>query len=90
MRPYLGSHGGDVKLLGVADGVVRLRLERSCHGCPSSTVTMKLAVEKAIAEAAPEIARIAVEGVGDPTDPTDRTDPSDLVQIGGGLRGSAP
>jgi Fe-S cluster biogenesis protein NfuA/nitrite reductase/ring-hydroxylating ferredoxin subunit len=62
VRPYLGSHGGDVKLLGVTDGVVRLRLEGSCHGCPSSTVTMKLAVEKAIAEAAPEIARVEVEG----------------------------
>ncbi len=90
VRPYLGSHGGDVKLLGVEDGVVRLRLEGSCHGCPSSTVTMKLAVEKAIEEAAPEIARIAVEGVGDPTERTAWTDSSDLVQIGGGLRGSAP
>ena len=62
VRPYLGSHGGDVKLLGVTDGVVRLRLEGSCHGCPSSTATMKLAIEKAIAEAAPEMARIEVEG----------------------------
>ncbi|MFY9826033.1 MAG: NifU family protein [Thermoanaerobaculia bacterium] len=89
VRPALGAHGGDVTLLGVEDGVVRLRLEGSCHGCPSSTVTMKLAVEKAIAEAAPEIARIEVEGVTDPTDPTDPTDrsdlscPTDLVQIGG-------
>ncbi|HEX3557458.1 MAG TPA: NifU family protein [Thermoanaerobaculia bacterium] len=82
VRPYLGSHGGDVKLLGVEDGVVRLRLEGSCHGCPSSTVTMKLAIEKAIEEAAPEILRLEVEGVTDPTDPSDRTDPSDLVQIG--------
>ena len=56
VRPYLGSHGGDVKLLGVTDGVVHLRLEGSCHGCPSSTVTMKLAIEKAIEEAAPEVA----------------------------------
>ena len=62
VRPYLGSHGGDVKLLGVKDGVVHLRLEGSCHGCPSSTVTMKLAIEKAIEEAAPEVVRIEVEG----------------------------
>jgi len=62
VRPYLGSHGGDVKLLGVTDGVVTLRLEGSCHGCPSSTVTMKLAIEKAIEEAAPEVMRIEVEG----------------------------
>jgi len=36
VRPYLRSHGGNVELLGVADGVVRLRLQGSCHGCPSS------------------------------------------------------
>jgi len=46
--------------------VVHLRLEGSCHGCPSSTVTMKLAVEKAIEEAAPEVARIEVEGTSQP------------------------
>ena len=62
VRPYLGSHGGDVKLLGVNEGIVRLRLEGSCHGCPSSTITMKLAIEKAIEEAAPEVVRIEVEG----------------------------
>lgn len=66
VRPYLGSHGGDVKLLKVTDGVVHLRLEGSCHGCPSSTLTMKLAIEKAIEEAAPEIARIVVEGASEP------------------------
>jgi Fe-S cluster biogenesis protein NfuA/nitrite reductase/ring-hydroxylating ferredoxin subunit len=62
VRPYLGSHGGDVKLLGVREGVVSLRLEGSCHGCPSSTLTMKLAIEKAIEEAAPEVTRIEVAG----------------------------
>ena len=66
VRPFLGSHGGDVRLLGVEDGVVRLRLEGNCHGCPSSTVTMKLAIERAIEEAAPEVARIEVEGVAVP------------------------
>ncbi|HEY2290587.1 MAG TPA: NifU family protein [Thermoanaerobaculia bacterium] len=77
VRPYLGSHGGDVQLLGIADGVVRLRLEGSCHGCPSSAVTMKLAIEKAIAEAAPEVVGIEVEGVADPASPAEP-----LVQIG--------
>jgi Fe-S cluster biogenesis protein NfuA/nitrite reductase/ring-hydroxylating ferredoxin subunit len=67
VRPYLGSHGGDVKLLGVREGVVHLRLEGSCHGCPSSTVTMKLAIEKAIEEAAPEVIRIEVEGASSST-----------------------
>jgi Fe-S cluster biogenesis protein NfuA len=66
VRPYLGSHGGDVTLLGIENDVVRLRLEGSCHGCPSSSITMKLAIEKAIGEAAPEVTRIEVEGVAEP------------------------
>jgi len=62
VRPYLGSHGGDVELLAVGDdGVVRLRLLGSCDGCPSSSVTLKLAVEGAIEAAAPEITSIEVE-----------------------------
>ncbi len=64
VRPYLGSHAGGVELLGVdAEGVVRLRLEGSCDGCPSSTVTVKLAIERAIEEAAPEVTRVEVEGL---------------------------
>ncbi len=61
VRPYLGSHGGDVELLDVADGVVRLRMLGSCDGCPSSSVTLKLAVEGAIEAAAPEVGSIEVE-----------------------------
>ena len=42
VRPFLGSHGGNVELLSVSEeGVVRLRLEGSCHGCPSSQITLK-------------------------------------------------
>lgn len=62
VRPYLGSHGGDVELVEVSeDGVVRLRLLGSCDGCPSSSVTLKLAVEGAIEAAAPDITGIVVE-----------------------------
>ncbi|MFJ4918863.1 NifU family protein [Streptomyces sp. NPDC088725] len=62
VRPYLGSHGGDVELLGVGDdGVVRLRLLGSCDGCPSSSVTLQLAVQGAVEAAAPEITTIEVE-----------------------------
>jgi len=71
VRPYLGSHAGDVELLGVADDVVRLRLAGSCNGCPSSTVTVKLAIEKAIQDAAPEIVDIQVEGVVAEEPPTE-------------------
>jgi Fe-S cluster biogenesis protein NfuA len=62
VRPYLGTHGGDVELLEVTpEGVARLRLLGSCDGCPSSSVTLSLAVETAIEEAAPEITAIEVE-----------------------------
>jgi Fe-S cluster biogenesis protein NfuA/nitrite reductase/ring-hydroxylating ferredoxin subunit len=62
VRPYLGSHGGDVQLIGVTDdGVVRLRMLGSCDGCPSSSVTLKLAVQGAIEAAAPEVTAIEVE-----------------------------
>ncbi|CAM3144783.1 NifU family protein [Prescottella defluvii] len=62
VRPYLGSHGGDVELVDVSeDGVVRLRLLGSCHGCPSSAVTLQLAVEGAVQAAAPEVTTIQVE-----------------------------
>ncbi len=62
VRPYLLAHGGGVQLLGIDDGVVRLRLEGACNGCPSSAVTLKLAVEEAIHKAAPDVERIEAEG----------------------------
>jgi Fe-S cluster biogenesis protein NfuA/nitrite reductase/ring-hydroxylating ferredoxin subunit len=65
VRPYLGTHGGDVELLGVTEaGVVRLRLLGSCDGCASSSVTLKLAVEGAVEAAAPEITGIEVDTGG--------------------------
>ncbi|MDX6532664.1 MAG: hypothetical protein QOF68_408 [Gaiellales bacterium] len=66
VRPYLKSHGGNVELLGVEGSVARLRLEGSCSGCPSSAVTLRLAVEEAIYKAAPEIERVEAEGVVEP------------------------
>jgi Fe-S cluster biogenesis protein NfuA/nitrite reductase/ring-hydroxylating ferredoxin subunit len=63
VRPYLESHGGDVELLGIADGVARLRLEGSCSGCAASQSTLELAIERALEEAAPDLLGIDVEGV---------------------------
>jgi Fe-S cluster biogenesis protein NfuA/nitrite reductase/ring-hydroxylating ferredoxin subunit len=61
VRPYLGSHGGDVELLDISpEGVVRLKLLGTCQGCPSSSVTLKFAVEEAIETAAPEVTAIEV------------------------------
>lgn len=63
VRPYMRSHGGNIELLGVTDeGVVRLRLEGSCHGCASSRVTLKHAVEEAIYAVAPDVMAIETEG----------------------------
>jgi Fe-S cluster biogenesis protein NfuA len=66
VRPIMHGHNGDVQLLGIEDEVVRLRLVGSCEGCPSSELTMKAAVEKALYEAAPELAGIEVEGMSPP------------------------
>src|SRR6202045_2048346 len=60
VRPYMRSHGGGVELVGVASDTVRIRLEGHCQGCPSSMVTLNLAVKKAIYEAAPDVAAIEV------------------------------
>jgi Fe-S cluster biogenesis protein NfuA len=61
VRPYLHSHGGDVEFQGVADGIVRLKLLGSCGSCPSSSATLKNAVEEALYEAAPDIEKIVAE-----------------------------
>jgi Fe-S cluster biogenesis protein NfuA len=75
VRPYLGSHAGGVELLGLdPEGVVHLRLEGSCDGCPSSVQTVKLAIERAIEEAAPEVTRVEVENLTRERSP-------DLLQI---------
>jgi Fe-S cluster biogenesis protein NfuA len=63
VRPLLASHGGDVELVDIdaSAGAVLIRLTGSCDGCPSSAVTLQMAVEKGIMEAAPEIMTIDVE-----------------------------
>ena len=62
VRPYLGSHGGDVEVVAVDedDGVLHLRMLGACDGCPSSAVTLQMAVRDAVASAAPEIVHIDV------------------------------
>ena len=60
-RPYLESHGGNVEVVAIEEPIVRLRLQGSCHGCPSSQVTLKLAIEEAIVKAAPEIEHVIAE-----------------------------
>jgi Fe-S cluster biogenesis protein NfuA len=61
-RPYLATHGGNVELVSVSEGVVRVHLQGTCNGCASSTVTLKSAIEEAIFKAAPEVVRVDAEG----------------------------
>src|SRR5262249_32603899 len=63
VRPFLKSHGGDVELLAVEEGVIELRMLGSCNGCPSSALTLRSAIEDAIYEAAPDAAELRVAGV---------------------------
>jgi Fe-S cluster biogenesis protein NfuA/nitrite reductase/ring-hydroxylating ferredoxin subunit len=67
VRPYLESHGGNVQFLGIEGDVALVRLEGSCDGCPSSTMTLKLAIEEAIQKAAPELEGVQAEGVAKPS-----------------------
>lgn len=66
VRPYLESHGGNVEFVRVEDDVVYLRLQGSCSGCPSSAMTLKMAIEDAIRKAAPELERVEAEGLSEP------------------------
>jgi Fe-S cluster biogenesis protein NfuA len=63
MRPYMATHGGTVELLGIDEGVARLRLGGSCKGCPSSAATLEFAIKEALDLAAPDLLGLEVEGV---------------------------
>ncbi|MBX6394850.1 MAG: NifU family protein [Alicyclobacillaceae bacterium] len=58
IRPGLRFDGGDVELIDVEDGVVTLRLVGACGGCPMSTMTLKMGIERAIKSAVPEIKEV--------------------------------
>jgi Fe-S cluster biogenesis protein NfuA/nitrite reductase/ring-hydroxylating ferredoxin subunit len=84
VRPYMDSHGGNVELLGIEDGIARLRLEGSCSGCAASQSTMELAIERALEEAAPDLRGLDVEGVvAPPPRPDDPMAEVDWVQLNG-------
>jgi Fe-S cluster biogenesis protein NfuA len=66
VRPLLAHHGGGVELADIDPdaAAVRIRLLGSCDGCPSSSITLQSAVERAILEAAPEIVTIDIDQPG--------------------------
>ncbi len=55
IRPYLQADGGDIQLVDVEDGVVKVRLRGACAGCPGATMTLKMGVEKTLKEQIPEV-----------------------------------
>jgi Fe-S cluster biogenesis protein NfuA/nitrite reductase/ring-hydroxylating ferredoxin subunit len=63
VRPYLKSHGGNVELIRLQDDVAHLRLVGHCERCPSSAVTLELAIKQAVEEACPDLLGIEVEGL---------------------------
>ena len=66
VRPYIESHGGEVELLGVDDGVVRVRLAGSCVGCAGSAITLRRGVEEALREHFPGFRELVAEEAEEP------------------------
>ena len=61
IRPALQADGGNIELVDVVDGVVKVRLKGACAGCPGAQMTLKMGVERALKEEIPEV--VAVEAV---------------------------
>ncbi len=66
VRPYMESHGGNVELVSLEDGVAALALQGSCNGCAASRATLELAIKQALDEHAPDLAGLEVTGVSEP------------------------
>ncbi|AUS07924.1 NifU family protein [Laceyella sacchari] len=59
LRPYIQRDGGDVELVEISDdGIVRVRLLGACGSCPSSTITLKAGIERALMEEIPEVREV--------------------------------
>jgi Fe-S cluster biogenesis protein NfuA len=58
IRPMLQQDGGDIELVGLDEGVVRVRLKGSCSGCAFATMTLQFSVEKNLKQAFPDMERV--------------------------------
>ena len=58
IRPALQADGGDVELVDVSDGVVKLKLKGACAGCPMSTMTLKMGIEQVLRKQIPEVKEV--------------------------------
>ena len=61
IRPALRADGGDIELIDVADGVVKVRLTGACGGCPMSQMTLKMGVEKVLKQQVPEVKSVETD-----------------------------
>ncbi|MEA2347161.1 MAG: hypothetical protein QOG62_948 [Thermoleophilaceae bacterium] len=83
VRPYMESHGGNVELLGIEDGIAKLRLEGSCKSCRASSSTLELAVRQALEAAAPDLLGMDVEGVIEEAEPEVTGIPLPILEMNG-------
>lgn len=58
LRPYLMADGGNVELVDLDGPIVKLRLQGACGSCPSSTMTLRMGIERKLRESIPEIAEV--------------------------------
>lgn len=58
LRPFLQRDGGDVELVDVEEGIVKVKLMGACGSCPSSTITLKAGIERALMEEIPEVQEV--------------------------------
>jgi len=58
IRPMLQADGGDIELVSVEEGVVKVRLQGACAGCPGAQMTLRMGVEKQLKKEIPEVKRV--------------------------------
>ncbi len=58
IRPSLMKDGGDVELIDVSDGTVKVKLTGACAGCPMSTITLKMGIEQILQKEIPEVKEV--------------------------------
>ena len=85
VRPYMESHGGNVELVSLRDGVATIHLRGSCSDCSASAVTLELAIKQALEEAAPDLEALEVLGVAAQT-----AGGPGLPMVSGSVGGRAP
>lgn len=58
IRPVLQRDGGDVEFVAYRDGIVKVKLQGACNGCPGAVMTLKMVIEKMIKDQVPEVKEV--------------------------------